>query len=122
MYQQDYILRQIEICCKVIGKYVFRRDIISGEIDYENVVIITDDSLESILQAYINQKRINEGEDLLFEYVNKEPLPHYFNIAMDFYKKVNELTEEELQQCNFSREEILRGIEDMKQIYTNNGK
>ena len=43
--------------------------------------------------------------------------PSYLEIAIDFYTKLNQKTEEELQQVQFSKEEIVEGIKDIMDMF-----
>lgn len=62
------------------------------------------------------EKKINEAENLLFDSFNLK-MPVYIAIALDFYAKLSELTEAELEAADFSVEEIGEGIKDMMDFY-----
>ncbi len=60
--------------------------------------------------------KLNEAEDNLFEKVNNNDLI-YMKVAIDFYDRLNKLSDEELEKANFTREEIKLGIEDILKLY-----
>ncbi len=62
------------------------------------------------------EKKINEAENILFESFNPK-MPVYIAIALDFYAKLSELPETELEAADFSVEEIGQGINDMMNFY-----
>jgi len=64
----------------------------------------------------LNEKNINVAENLLFEILEKDNHDHLL-IATDFYSRLDCMTDHELQQANFSREEIERGLNEIKVIF-----
>lgn len=67
----------------------------------------------------LNQLKINEAEDLLFENIDTKDLI-YIKVAMDFYNRLNKLNDEELEMADFTREEIKSGLEDILKLYNIN--
>lgn len=57
--------------------------------------------------------KINEAENLLFEELEEHPEPDYFYVALDFYKELSSYTEETLSQCDFTKQEIAAGMEEV---------
>ncbi|MBU5427450.1 hypothetical protein KQI41_13745 [Tissierella pigra] len=115
MYHQDWIMRQITSFIHMIGKVLFKKDSVElnihGESNSEKVHIL----YERLINL-INNLKVNEAEDLLFENIETNDLI-YIKIAMDFYDKVNKLSDEELEEADFSREEIKLGLEDILRLY-----
>lgn len=61
------------------------------------------------LNKLVEQGHICEAENIIFEFIDKK----YRNVleaAVLFYSDINQLTNEELENCNFSREEIMEGL------------
>jgi len=107
-YKQDWILRQIQMIGEMISMAVFHKSIIAYE--NENVVSPTQtDQLYSRLDMLVAQKKLNEAEDALYDELDTDN-PKYLELALDFYMKLNRLSDEELTECNFPREEIMDGI------------
>ncbi|MDO4167550.1 MAG: DUF6483 family protein [Eubacteriales bacterium] len=62
----------------------------------------------------LEEKNINEAENCLMEWIEMPELSQRNEViqaSMYFYQSVNELTDEQLEQADYSREEILEGIQ-----------
>ena len=115
MYYQDWVMRQIKIMIDMIAKIVFKKDNIQFNIYNES----NSEEIHRLHERLINlisQLKFNEAEDILFEKVKNNDLI-YMKIALDFYERINKLSDEELQKWNFTREEIKLGIEDILKLY-----
>jgi hypothetical protein len=66
---------------------------------------------------YINDGKINEAENLIFEHINGCRSAINFEIALSFYRKLSQWSDEQLSKVNFSREEIIEGLTEVKSIY-----
>ena len=111
-------MRQIKIIIDIIAKLVFKRDNMELNIyDESNSTEIH--KLYERLINLINQLKLNEAEDILFEEVDNKDL-NYMKVAIDFYERINKLSDEELEIGSFTREEIKLGIEDILKIYNMN--
>jgi hypothetical protein len=107
-YKQDWILRQIQMIGEMISMAVFHKSVIAYE--NENVVAPTQtDRLFFRLDMLIAQRKIGEAEDLLFGQIEADN-PKHLELAMDFYHRINRLSDEELEKCGFPRQEILDGL------------
>lgn len=115
MYQQDWLMRQIESITKMIAKFIFKKEVINYEIVEEPSFEGTNFLYKRLLDL-LNDRKINEAENLLFYKLDKEN-SNYLLIGLDFYKRVNKYTDEELEALNFSREELKKGLEDLGKIY-----
>lgn len=107
-YKRDWILRQIQMIGEMIARAVFGTSVIAYTSENE-VSPTRTDQLYHTLDMLISQKRIGEAEDRLFEGVDAGN-PKHLELAMDFYQKINRLSDEELEQCHFPRQEILDGV------------
>ncbi len=104
-------MRQIEMMVQFITMTVLHKDSIHYEIIDETNLSKTD-SLYKELCGLIAKHRICEAENLLYENLN-EGNTEYLEMALDFYQTINQMTDDELEKCNFSREEINDGINEM---------
>jgi hypothetical protein len=86
----------------------FNKDYIKYEITDQSNLSQTD-LLYSELKTLISQKKIYEAEDLLFEMLDTGDIRH-LELAIDFYQQLNQLEDSELEQCNFSRDEVSDGL------------
>ena len=112
MFQQDYVMRQIEMMTAAIARVFFKRE---TAFDYEiadEQHYTDDDLLYRLLCAMLAQGKINEAENMLFERLQPGNLNH-LSIAMDFYRRIRFMDEKTLEQCNFSHEEALQGLSDI---------
>jgi len=74
------------------------------------------DLLFVLLCDLIAKKSINEAENLLFDWLDQDNSDH-FMIATDFYRRLNGFTDEELVDADFSREEIVSGLNEVNAIF-----
>ena len=107
-YKRDWILRQIQMIGDMIARVVFGTSAIAYACENEASPTQTD-QLFLEMDMLLSQKRIGKAEDRLFEELDVGN-PKHLELAMDFYQKINRLSDEELEKCNFPREEILDGV------------
>ena len=62
------------------------------------------------------QGKLGEAEDLLFSSIEKNKTRNSVFIAGEFYTLMMELSDEEVEEINFSREEVLAGIKDIGEL------
>ena len=115
MYQQDWILRQIESIIHLIAKLLFKEDVITYEIMNETDPTDTDELYLELVHL-LSHLNINEAENRLFERIETGDLT-YLRIAVDFYSRVNMLSDAQLEEHDFSREEIKAGLEDLARMF-----
>lgn len=111
MYQQDWDMLNVQIVCKYIARRILYKDKISYEISDERKPSPTD-LLYMKIKGLIEERRICEAEDLLFENLDVNNIEH-LEIALDCYQMINQLTEAELEASNFSRQEINDGLNEI---------
>lgn len=112
----DWLMKQLEIVplklpsVKVINDdpLVDVNDDLTGE---KRSVPLTQLLLEKIVFL-----RLSEAEDILFDTLDKLSSSQVISIAEWFYKKLNTLSDEELLQGNFSRNEIFQGMDDINRL------
>ena len=75
-----------------------------------------DDLIDFLVKVFLNKlicdKKINEAENLLFDKIDVQN-PKHLAIAINFFDKLNKLTDETLDSSNYSREEINQGLNDI---------
>jgi len=62
------------------------------------------------------QGKLGEADDLLFSSIEKNKTKNSIFIAGEFYTLLMELSDEELEEKNFSREEVMSGIKDIGEL------
>ncbi|UNC92160.1 DUF6483 family protein [Candidatus Contubernalis alkaliaceticus] len=116
MFNNDYIMREIENLSKAAVRF-FKKDIITIEIFDEQENISDSGFLYYRLKKLIQDRKINEAEDLLFEEVERNRSKEHLKVAIAFFKDLNELTDETLLNCDYSRNEIYEGIQAVQKYY-----
>ena len=119
MLTKGFIERQIEIIADALGDLVNKQRLVHEMTDpYRNEGA---NELEKRLLDLLADGKINEAENLLFAAVkNDKNIDHdYLRVALDFYLKVEELTDDELAKCHFSRSEILDGWSEITVLLSN---
>lgn len=115
MFKTDWIMRQIESFALLLAKMFFNKE----TTDY---VIVEKDSPSGADLLYlqliemISGGKINEAEDLLFEKIDPND-KRCLEIAIDFYSRLNGLSDEFLERSDFTREEIDEGLKNAAALY-----
>ncbi len=114
MFEQDWVMRQIDILVEFVARTILKKDSVKYEIrDAENM---TDTDLLFIkLRDLVAKREICKAEDLLFESFKKDD-PDFLTLALDFYRSVNRLSEEELEAHDFSRREVEDGVKEVARL------
>ncbi len=107
------------------SKYYNLTKILAGAVFRKPSPIIPEDALPEKsepgiiwrrLRQLIDSRSVNVAENLLFDSF-KIDQPVYAAIALDFYARLSQMSEDDLADCNFSMEEIGEGIGDMMKFY-----
>lgn len=78
--------------------------------------LITDNPVYPELKKLIEENRINDAEDLLYEYAS--PInPDILKVGLFFYYDLNRLDDETLEKASFTREEVKEGLQELMSIY-----
>jgi len=114
-------MNQIEIVARTLAKLIFNKD--STEYVIMNWQIQTDtDMIVSKLRELIDEGKINEAENLLFDNIDEEIAENedgrkYLEVAIDFYSRLNDLSDKTLEEFGFERQEIDEGIREVAEMY-----
>ena len=116
-YQQDWMMRQIEIIVEALLRILFHKTPVKTELNGEQMSLTgVKQVLLEKLRAYIREGRFCEAEDLLYEKLDLND-HEILAATIQFYGELNALSDEELEAHNFSREEILTGLTDVCKRY-----
>lgn len=119
-YEDDYIKKMIAAMGDTLAGALIGKD---GNVDSEEkdkhseIVLAEEDLVHFRIQKYLRENEINMAENILFEAIEKSQSPKYLQIAMDFYDRVNKYSEQQLEEYNFSREEIIEDLEQIQKLY-----
>ncbi|WP_294552025.1 DUF6483 family protein [uncultured Pseudoflavonifractor sp.] len=116
MLTQDWMMRQIETLTLAIAKIMFQKDTAEYEPHGGQEVLTAADSLHAALNALLREGRIADGEDLLFSALDGDD-SSLLEVAVDFYFRLNLLSDQALEAGNFSRQEIEEGLHDVMDLY-----
>lgn len=114
-YEQDYVMRMIKDLARALALLIFGKKDIRYEIPEEKERTEEDNLYARLLQM-ADRGEINEAENILLTEFPKES-SHYVIMAADFYQHIAEYSDEFLGEHNYSRDEILEGMESIAQEY-----
>jgi len=115
MYQQDWIMRQIRNMTQAIARIILKKEAVEYDITDKTNSEATN-LLYKELVNLIENLNINQAENLLFEKIETHDIK-YLEIAIDFYDRLNELSDEQLEKGDFTREEIKIGLSDALKLF-----
>jgi len=114
VFRNDYIMRQIDSLVMVLAKMLVGKTVPVYE-RQDEVNPTAADQLHDELMALIDSNRMNEAENLLFEHL-EAGFENALSLALDFYYRLNLLTDDQLASAGFSRGEIDSGLRDAVNI------
>ena len=114
-YEQDYVMRMIKDLARALALLIFGKKDIRYEIPEEKERTEEDNLYARLLQM-ADRGEINEAENILLTEFPKES-SNYVIMAADFYQHIAEYSDEFLAEHNYSRDEILEGMESIAQEY-----
>ena len=118
MLQDDYILRQIREMVRAVMKMLFQVSAVELTPD-----VIEDTDARQILTNLTDladNGKIDEAENQLYE-MTCDGDRQNLEIGLLFYYHLNGKDDEFLEASNFSREEIMMGIQDLAERYNLSG-
>ncbi len=113
-YQEDWLMRQIVIIASMLRGIAAGRSANKNSFDEFEQTNSLSNTLYTRLLGLLAQGRICDAENLLFESMDEEDV---LETAISFYEKVNEFSDEELANRNFSRAEIMSGLHEVCKRY-----
>ena len=118
MLQDDYILRQIREMVRAVMKMLFKID--ASELTPD---VIEDPKARGTLEELLSlmeEGNIDQAENQLYE-LTCDGDRQNLEIGLIFYYSLNGKSDEFLEANNFSREEIMTGIQDLADRYNLSG-
>ena len=114
MVERDYVMRLIHEMIRALLKLVLHIDWRDDEKD-KTVQTVEDSNLNQRYQKLKNlveEKRINEAENLLYEYLDEldQDENRAFGLALLFYDMLTGLSEDYLNESGYTREEVTEGV------------
>ena len=116
MAKEDFLKRQIEGIMKVYAKLLHREQKKETESELEESFSLEPEpvSLQDDLETMIEQREFGKAEDLLFEVLEEAVTQGVSRRECEelvtwFYEQLNRISDEELENGDFTREEIMEG-------------
>ncbi len=109
---EDWTTMQINSLLTVLGDW--QRNSKPGELPIGNGS--EESPLAGELLSLLAEKKVCEAENRLFDAAEDGDVSA-FSAALAFYAAINKLDNNELHQCDFSREEILSGVRDLCAVF-----
>lgn len=112
---QDWLMRQIEMMTIAIAQLLLGK----GRKEYDGNEDLGQKravDLKKRLIKLLDEGRLGEAEDLLFFELD-ETDRSILATAIDFYKRANELSDEELEAQGFERSELWDGLGEVVERY-----
>jgi len=118
MFHKDFLVRQLQHMTEAIGSMVFNKETAAKyeALSEVNLNQPETDLLYVLLCDRIANNSVNEAENLLFDSLDGEDRQYTLSdieVAADFYAELNRWSDEELEASDFSREEVLEGLNDI---------
>lgn len=115
IYSKDWFMMQVEQMVEFVTMIVFGKSYNEYQVeDYDNLT--EEDRLFIGITALLNENKISEAEKFLLEEVDVKNMKQ-FRVVLDFYQKLNNFSDEELEQNNFSREKIFNGLKNISERF-----
>lgn len=110
MFQDDFIMREIENLTRFLSRILFQKH--KDEFDFldDDGNLSREGLLKYRLTKMIGDGEINEAENVLFNELDSYYSMDLLQVAFDFYTDLSKLSDQRLEECNFSREEVLDGL------------
>lgn len=110
MFEEDYIMRQIREMVRMLLKLLFQLD---QEEDSEELLRGTKENevLRELLEM-VDDGRINEAENRVYELCEDGEMAN-LKVMLLFYDYLNGKSDEYLEECEFSREELQEDMRDL---------
>lgn len=108
-YQDDYVMRTISDLVRAIARLVLRKNDIDYDLPEDEDKYTSLDKVYRQLKDLADAGEINEAENLLSDNLEPPDLD-CLEMALTFYMYLNQFNDDILYTANYSREEIVDGI------------
>lgn len=108
-------MKQIQMLVRFIGKAVFKKDTDEFTQIIEKSASGADILFKELL-CMLAEGEICRAENHLFDSVDVKSKYH-LAVALEFYSRLNMLSDDELEKADFSREEIKEGMVNITSLF-----
>ena len=113
--KQDWLMRQIEIVAVAIARLVFGKGKVQHDLKEEEKNRQGEPPHRELWEL-LARHELGTAEDKLFEFLSPEEEGR-LAVAIEFYRKANAFSDEDLAIQGFTRDELLDGLHDAMRIY-----
>ena len=112
-YEKDYIMRLIHGIALVLARLLLGRQM-ENEGEIATILDKQEKEQNDLLLRMVDEGKINRAEERLFDLLENASWDdrHKAAMAICFYSHVNDKDDEFLEKADFTREEIMEGLED----------
>lgn len=111
--EKDYIMRIIQEIVRMIARLALGKNAVKEENAEVSVEVM--EQYKRLL-VMMEDGAINSAENLLMDYLNPQDIL-YFQVALEFYQKLNEKSDNFLAEHQYTRQEVLDGIRYVVNLY-----
>ncbi len=115
-YQDDYVMRTISDLVRAIARLALETNDIQYELPEAPESDSPVDGLFRRITGMAEAGDINGAENLLYEEIEGRDMS-YLEMALAFYLYLNQFSDAELYEANYSREEIVEGINNVSAMF-----
>ena len=118
-YEKDYIMRLIHGIALVLARLLLGRQM-ENEGEIATILDKQEKEQNDLLLRMVDEGKINRAEERLFDLLENASWDdrHKAAVAICLYSHVNDKDDEFLEKADFTREEIMEGLEDaMKAVH-----
>lgn len=108
-FKDDYMMRMIKEAVRALVRMISGGELSEYQLPGLERDFTEEDHLYLQMISLAKDGKINDAENLLFENIDT---PSIFSMGMNFYSYINEFSDAELENMNYSREEIVEGMKD----------
>ncbi|MCB7320247.1 DUF6483 family protein [Lacrimispora sp. 210928-DFI.3.58] len=111
-YQDDYVMRTISDLVRAIARLALGKNDIDYELPDTEDKYTSLDSIYRKLKDMADAGDMNGAENTLYEELDTSNM-EYLEMALTFYMYLNQFKDDVLYTANYSREEIVEGINNI---------
>lgn len=115
MFENDYIMRMIQDIGRFLARVLLGKEEVRYELPEEAQYSGTD-TLYLEIRRLLKEGRICDAEDLLLDELDPKNR-RSLELALDFYGRLNSMSEDYLEEHNFSREEVQQGLSQVAKVF-----
>ena len=112
-FEKDYIMRLIHGIALVLARLLLGKQM-EDEGEIATILVKKEKEQNDLLLRLVDDGEINKAEERLFDLLENASWDdrHKAAVAICFYSHVNDKDDEFLEKADFTRDEIMEGLED----------